>query len=85
MGFPRPLQSIQSCIDPSGTLIASEEVVDVGPGEPARRRAQGIDDSIRNVLDREHLIHPDHLHAALAIWEYNEASTTYIFGDRLGA
>jgi hypothetical protein len=37
------------------------------------------------VLDRSLLIRPAHLYAALAVWDYAEASARLIFGDRLGA
>ena len=36
------------------------------------------------VLDRAAAIQPDHLRAALAIWDYSEASARRIFGERLG-
>lgn len=36
------------------------------------------------LLDREPMITAAHLHAALAIWEYAEASARRIFGTRLG-
>jgi len=36
------------------------------------------------VLDRSRLVKPDHLKAALALWEYAEASARMIFGSRLG-
>ena len=35
-------------------------------------------------LDRAGQIEPAHLKAALAVWEYCEASVEYIFGDQLG-
>jgi hypothetical protein len=34
--------------------------------------------------DMSYVVQPDHLTAALAIWEYCEASARYIFGQRLG-
>jgi hypothetical protein len=39
---------------------------------------------IYGLLDRSRAIGAPHLRAALAVWEYSEASTQYIFGDRLG-
>ncbi len=36
------------------------------------------------LLDRKTYIHHEHLWAALAVWEYCEASVAYIFGDRTG-
>lgn len=36
------------------------------------------------LLDRSTAIRPEHLKAALAVWEYAEASARYIFGDVLG-
>ena len=36
------------------------------------------------LLDRSPVITPVHLRAALALWEYAEASARYIFGTRLG-
>ncbi len=36
------------------------------------------------VLDKSRLIRPDHLKAALALWEYAEQSARVIFGSRLG-
>lgn len=36
------------------------------------------------LLDRSQAIEPAHLNAALAIWEYAEASARYIFGASLG-
>jgi len=36
------------------------------------------------LLDGAGVIGPDHLLAALAVWEYAEASARYIFGDALG-
>lgn len=40
--------------------------------------------SIYAVLDETNRITADHLQAALAIWDYSEASCRYIFGDRMG-
>jgi hypothetical protein len=34
--------------------------------------------------DMSYVVTPDHLTAALALWEYCEASARYIFGQRLG-
>lgn len=34
--------------------------------------------------DMSYVVRPDHLTAALALWEYCEASAKYIFGQRLG-
>jgi hypothetical protein len=36
------------------------------------------------LLDKSHVIRLDHLRAALALWEYCEASVRYIFGDAVG-
>jgi hypothetical protein len=36
------------------------------------------------ILDRSYLIRPGHLLAALALWDYAEASARYIFGDSTG-
>lgn len=36
------------------------------------------------LLDKSSLIKPDHLLAALALWQYSEDSCAHIFGDRLG-
>jgi len=36
------------------------------------------------LLDRSSVITPEHLKAALAVWEYCEASVRHIFGDRIG-
>jgi Protein of unknown function (DUF3987) len=36
------------------------------------------------VLDRSKVITPEHLDAAMALWEYSERSCTHIFGDALG-
>jgi len=36
------------------------------------------------VLDQSAVIHPDHLSAALAVWQYCESSARFIFGDSLG-
>jgi hypothetical protein len=36
------------------------------------------------LLDCSRVIEPVHLRAALALWEYAEASARYIFGDALG-
>jgi hypothetical protein len=36
------------------------------------------------LLDKSEVIRLAHLKAALALWQYCEASTRYIFGDRLG-
>jgi hypothetical protein len=36
------------------------------------------------LLERSEVIQEPHLRAALALWEYAEASARYIFGDRLG-
>jgi len=35
-------------------------------------------------LDKSMIIHPVHLRAAVAVWEYAMASVQYIFGDKLG-
>ncbi len=40
--------------------------------------------AIYAVLDGEALIRPEHLRAAVAVWDYAEASVSFIFGDRLG-
>ncbi len=40
--------------------------------------------TIYAILDCSDLIRPDHLRAALAVWNYCEASAAYIFGDSLG-
>ncbi len=37
------------------------------------------------ILDRSELIRPEHLYAALALWDYAEASARRIFGGRLGS
>jgi hypothetical protein len=37
------------------------------------------------ILDRSELIRPVHLYAALALWDYAEASARRIFGGRLGS
>src|SRR5437660_12573476 len=36
------------------------------------------------VLDRSPVVRPEHLHAALAVWDYADASARRIFGDALG-
>ncbi|MCF7880154.1 MAG: DUF3987 domain-containing protein [Candidatus Marinimicrobia bacterium] len=36
------------------------------------------------LLDKKIFIEPEHLEAALAVWEYCEASTQYIFQDKMG-
>jgi hypothetical protein len=36
------------------------------------------------LLDQSSIIKGEHLRAALAVWEYCEASAEFIFGDRLG-
>src|SRR5262249_19133922 len=36
------------------------------------------------VLDRSPVISAEHLHAALAVWDYADASARRIFGDALG-
>jgi transcription initiation factor IIE alpha subunit len=36
------------------------------------------------LLDFSCFVRPEHLKAALALWEYCEASCQYIFGDSLG-
>ena len=36
------------------------------------------------LLDQSHVITPDHLRAALAVWNYCEESGLYIFGDAIG-
>src|SRR5262249_17723312 len=36
------------------------------------------------VLDKSNVIKPEHLLAALALWEYCERSVRFIFGDSLG-
>ncbi len=36
------------------------------------------------LIDRSRIIRRPHLDAALAVWEYAERSTRYIFGDALG-
>ena len=40
--------------------------------------------SIYAVLDETNVVTTDHLEAALAIWDYSEASARFIFGDTLG-
>jgi hypothetical protein len=39
---------------------------------------------IYGLLDQTNLIRPEHLQAALAVWDYAEASVLYIFGDATG-
>jgi hypothetical protein len=36
------------------------------------------------LLDGSPVIHPEHIRAALAVWEYCEASAHYVFGSALG-
>ena len=36
------------------------------------------------LLDLSYVVTKDHLHAALAVWEYCQESAHFIFGDRLG-
>jgi hypothetical protein len=36
------------------------------------------------LLDRSSVIEPEHLNAALAVWEYCEASVAYVFGEAIG-
>ena len=36
------------------------------------------------LMDRSNIIRKEHLQAALALWDYAEASVMYIFGDRVG-
>jgi len=36
------------------------------------------------LLDASEIIKAEHLYAALALWEYVEASTAYVFGETLG-
>ncbi|MGB5159991.1 MAG: hypothetical protein WBP10_12295 [Thermoanaerobaculia bacterium] len=36
------------------------------------------------LLDLSPVVRSNHLHAALALWDYAESSASYIFGDRLG-
>lgn len=40
--------------------------------------------AIYAALDRSEVIRADHLLAALALWDYCEASAQYVFGDALG-
>jgi hypothetical protein len=40
--------------------------------------------ALYSVLDRSALIRPEHQAAAVAVWEYCEASARYIFGEKLG-
>jgi hypothetical protein len=40
--------------------------------------------AIYALLDQAAIIRPEHLQAALALWEYAEASVRYIFGDAIG-
>jgi len=37
------------------------------------------------LLDGTDIISPDHIKAALAVWQYSEASVKLIFGDKMGA
>jgi hypothetical protein len=36
------------------------------------------------LLDKSPTIRPEHLNAALALWEYCEASVRHVFGDAIG-
>jgi hypothetical protein len=36
------------------------------------------------VMDKSDVIHANHIHASLALWDYAEASARYIFGDATG-
>ncbi len=36
------------------------------------------------LLDRSTLVRPEHLKAALALWDYSEKSAKLIFGEKLG-
>jgi hypothetical protein len=40
--------------------------------------------SLYAIQDMSYVVRPEHLTAALALWEYCEASARYIFGQRLG-
>ena len=40
--------------------------------------------AIYAALDGSALVRPEHLRAAVAVWDYAEASVRYVFGDRLG-
>src|SRR5260221_5291039 len=40
--------------------------------------------SIYALLDESVMIKPEHLRAALALWDYADASVRFIFGDTLG-
>lgn len=39
---------------------------------------------IYTILDKSTVIHKEHLHAALAFWDYSEQSARYIFGGSIG-
>src|SRR5215213_1663493 len=40
--------------------------------------------TIYAVMDKSHSIEQEHLEAALALWDYSEASSRYVFGDATG-
>jgi hypothetical protein len=78
--------------DPSARALWAAVYPELSEGEPGllgavlgRAEAHALRLSlIYAVLDRSPSILEEHLNAALAVWDYAEASARRIFGDRLG-
>jgi hypothetical protein len=78
--------------DPDAKRIWAGVYPTLSEGEPgligavlARAEAHALRLSVLYaVLDRSPVVRPEHLHAALALWGYADASARKIFGERLG-
>jgi hypothetical protein len=78
--------------DEAARAVWQEVYPKLSAGEPgllgavlARAEAHALRFSVLYaVLDRSPQVRPEHLRAALALWDYAEASARRIFGDRLG-
>ncbi len=78
--------------DPAATALWREVYQELSEGKPgllgaviSRAEAQVLRLSmLYALLDRSPVIRREHLLAALAVWDYSEASAQHIFGDALG-
>lgn len=78
--------------DPKAAEIWERVYADLSEGKPgllgsmiARSEAQVLRLSgLYALLDRSKVVRPEHLLAALALWDYCETSALYIFGEALG-
>lgn len=90
VGAARRLEQIS--MDPGASMIWESVYAALSEGKPGltgcivgRAEAQVIRlATIYAMLDGSSLVHVHHLEAAIALWEYAEASAAFVFGQTLG-